>query len=215
MRRRTARVLLAAVVALAVIAAVVAGVALLDGGSGAAKSDNPVLGNSPRAPSSTLAITPPSTAQPLPQPENSPDDPNADVPIKQIGEIEIPKIDLVHPIFEGVWITVVNHGPGHWPGTAEPGGYGNSVFAGHRVTHSHPFRRINELVPGDDIIVRTDKGTFTYKMTSSEVVDPKTGISIVDQRPGHTITLFACHPPGSAQYRYVVHGDLVSSQPPA
>lgn len=214
MSRRTVRLLLATVVALAVIAAVVAGVALLDGGKGAAKGDNPVLHSSqrkaPPVPSSTTA-----PAQALPQPEDSPADPNADVPITQIGEIEIPKIGLVHPVFEGVWLTVINHGPGHWPGSAKPGGYGNAVFAGHRVTHTHPFRRINELVPGDDIIVRTDKGVFTYKMTSSEVVNPKTGISIVDQHPGHTITLFACHPPGSAQYRYVVHGNLVSSQPPA
>jgi sortase A len=209
-------VLLAAVVALVLIAAVVACVALLDGGKSAAKSDNPVLHNSlPKSrpvPPSTATTAP---TQRLPQPEDSPEDPNADVPITQIGEIEIPKIGLVHPVFEGVWLTVVNHGPGHWPGSAEPGGYGNTVFAGHRVTHTHPFRRINEFVPGDEIVVRTDKGVFTYKMTSSEVVNPKTGISIVDQRPGHMITLFACHPPGSAQYRYVVHGDLVSSQPPA
>jgi sortase A len=212
--RRTARLLLATVVALAVIAAVVAGVALLDGArSGAAKRDNPVLHNSQRKAPVPSSTTPPTQA--LPQPEDSPKDPNADVPITQIGEIEIPKIGLVHPVFEGVWLTVINHGPGHWPGSAEPGGYGNTVFAGHRVTHTHPFRRINELVAGDDIIVRTDKGVFTYKVTSSEVVMPKTGISIVDQHPGHVITLFACHPPGSAQYRYVVHGDLVSSQPPA
>ena len=47
-----------------------------------------------------------------------------------------------------------------------PGQLGNAVFAGHRVTHSHPFRRINELVPGDEIIFKMDNGTFTYKMTT-------------------------------------------------
>ena len=33
----------------------------------------------------------------------------------------IPKIGLQHPIFEGVWLDVVDHGPGHWPGSAMPG----------------------------------------------------------------------------------------------
>ena len=33
-----------------------------------------------------------------------------------------------------------------WPGSAVPGQLGNAVFAGHRVTHTHPFLRINELV---------------------------------------------------------------------
>src|SRR3712207_8743422 len=38
-----------------------------------------------------------------------------------------------------------------WPGTAFPGETGNAVFAGHRVTHSHPFRHIDKLVPGDEV----------------------------------------------------------------
>ena len=83
------------------------------------------------------------------------------------------------------------------------------VLAGHRVTHTHPFRYIDQLVPGDDIIVRDATGTYTYKVTSSQVVTPDQ-LWIVDQTPGRTITLFACHPPGSATYRYVVHGTLAS-----
>ena len=35
-----------------------------------------------------------------------------------------------------------------------PGQLGNAVFAGHRH-HIHPFRRINELVAGDEIIFQT------------------------------------------------------------
>jgi sortase (surface protein transpeptidase) len=34
---------------------------------------------------------------------------------------------------------------------------------------------------------------------------------IVDQHPGRTVTLFACHPPGSAEFRYVVFGELVTT----
>ena len=162
---------------------------------------------------STTPSTSTTSAIPLPIPEDAPADARADVPVIQIGEIEIPKIGLRHAIYEGVWLTVLDVGPGHWPGTAEPGGYGNAVIAGHRVTHSHPFRRIDELAAGDEIIVRTTKGVFTYAYEKSLVVEPsETWIAV--QEPGHTLTLFACHPPGSARYRYVVRATLLRSDPP-
>jgi sortase A len=156
-------------------------------------------------PTSTTATTAPRT-NPIAPPAN----PRAAVPIVRIGEIHIPKIGLVHPVYEGVTLTVIDKGPGHWPGSAVPGQLGNSVFAGHRVTHSHPFRRINEMVAGDEIIFKMDNGTFTYKMTGSQIVSPK-DVHIVNPTDDATLTLFACHPPGSARQRYVVRGAFVSS----
>lgn len=211
---------LAASAAVLAAAAIATGATLaLPTATSPAADDDPTLRGRPvpatAAAPTTLATAPapPPPAPPLPQPEPSPSDAYADVPVVAIGEIEIPKIGLAHTVYEGVWLTVVDHGPGHWPGTAAPGGWGNTVFAGHRVTNTHPFRRIDELVPGDEIIVRTGDGTFTYQMAGSQIVD-EDGLHIVDQSPGHTITLFACHPPGSARYRYVVTGTLVRSDPP-
>ncbi len=178
----------------------------------AAAATLPGEGSTTTAPATTTVPTtlPPTTATaPLPQPAPPPADPYAKVPVTALGEISIPKIGLDTTYYEGVWLTVIDVGPGHWPGTASAGGYGNMVLAGHRVTHSHPFRNIDQLVPGDDIFVRDATGTYTYQVTSSEVVTPDQ-LWIVDQKPGHAITLFACHPPGSATYRYVVHGELVS-----
>ena len=165
----------------------------------------------------TLPLTTSSTvaaAAPAPQtkPIAPPKEPRAKEPIVQIGKIHIPKIGLDHAIYEGVTLTVIDQGPGHWPGSARPGQLGNAVFAGHRVTHSHPFRRINELVPGDEIIFETNDGVFTYHMTGFEIVTPK-DVHIVNPTPDATLTLFACHPPGSARQRYVVRGAFVSSRP--
>lgn len=157
---------------------------------------------------------PPVTEPDLPHPEDPPADPDADVPITQIGEIEIPKIDLVHPIFEGVWLTVVDYGPGHWPGSAGIGEYGNAVFAGHRVTHSHPLRNIDQLAAGDLVVLRTMEGAeYTYRVTGTEVVTPDR-LDIAEQTRGHHLTFFACDPPGSAAYRFVVRADLVSKPAP-
>jgi sortase A len=134
------------------------------------------------------------------------------VPAPQIGRIEIPKINLDHPIFEGVDETVIHWGPGHWPGSAMPGKVGNSVFAGHRVTHTRPFYDIDLLVPGDQIIVHTADGTFTYRVTGHQIVSAK-DTWIVNPTATATITIFACHPKHSAAQRYVVRGDLVASGP--
>jgi sortase A len=175
-----------------------------------ASEDAPLLEALPTT-TTTLAPTT-TTVAPRTLPEEPPANPHAVVPIVKIGEIQIPRIGLVHPIFEGVTLTVIDNGPGHWPGSANPGQLGNAVFAGHRVTHSHPFRRINELVPGDEIIFKMPNGTFTYKMTSFQIVTPK-DVHIVNPTSDATVTLFACHPPGSARQRYVVKGVFISSTP--
>ena len=209
-RARSTRFGAFATALLLIVAAVFAGVSLFDGPANrapAARAENPVV-------PATVPVTttpPPVTvteAPPLPVPEAAPRDPYEKVPVIAVGEMEIPKIGLVHTIYEGVSLTVVDHGPGHWPGTPMPGGYGNSVFAGHRTTNSRPFRNIDQLVAGDTMLFRTDEGTFTYRVTETTVV-PWDGVWIVDQHPGRTVTLFACHPPGSAAFRYVVFGELV------
>jgi sortase A len=138
-----------------------------------------------------------------------PNDPYAPEPLQQIGTIEIPKIGLVHPIFHGITLRNIDHGPSHWPGTAMPGENGNAVFAGHRVTHTHPFLRINELVEGDQVIFTVNGVRSVYQVTGHEVVTPD-NMGITKQTATPTATLFACHPPHSASYRYVVHLALVS-----
>ncbi|MGI8759602.1 MAG: sortase domain-containing protein, partial [Acidimicrobiales bacterium] len=53
------------------------------------------------------------------------------------------------------------------------------------------------------VIFTVDGRRSTYRVTGNEVVTPD-AMRIVEQTPAPTATLFACHPPGSAQYRYVV-----------
>jgi len=166
--------------------------------------DLPVPSSSTTTTASPAAAAPGARTKPVPPPTNE----RAKSPIVKIGEIRIPKIGLVHPVYEGVTLTVIDKGPGHWPGSALPGQLGNVVFAGHRVTHSHPFRNVDKLVAGDEIIFAMPDGTYTYKMTKQEIVKP-TDVWIVNPTPTATLTLFACHPPGSAAKRIVIRADFV------
>ncbi|MGH2721475.1 MAG: sortase [Actinomycetota bacterium] len=133
-------------------------------------------------------------------------------PIVQFGVIEIPRIGLVHPVYEGIQLRVIDRGPGHWPGTAMPGERGNAVFAGHRTTHSHPFLDIDLLVPGDQILFRTNAGVSTYEIREHLIVYPN-DTWITNPTSAPTVTIFGCHPKRSARQRYVVRGSLVSHAP--
>ena len=126
------------------------------------------------------------------------------------SRIDIPKIGLSHPTFEGIDLRTINRGPSHWPGTAMPGEPGNTVFPGHRTTYTRPFWDIDKLVPGDEVIFTTPAGRFTYVVTETLVVGARdTWITDPTEQP--TFTIFACHPKGSARQRYVVKGALVSA----
>lgn len=158
---------------------------------------------------STTVATTVTTTKPIDPPVNA----YADEPHIVIGTIEIPKLGLSVPLNQGISLKSIDHGPSHWPGTGLPGqSTGNTVIAGHRVTHSKPFRHLDSLVAGDEIIFVVDGIRSVYAVTAHEVVTPDR-TDIVNQTEEPTATLFACHPPGSARYRYVVRAALVSSTP--
>ncbi len=155
---------------------------------------------------STLAATTTSEALPVPA---EPPPPRAAEPKVELGTIEIPKIGVTKSLFEGVTLTTLDHGPGHWPGTAMPGHVGNVVVGGHRTSKDRPFRNIDQLAIGDEVIFNTAEGRFVYKVTKTQIVTPD-AIWIIDQTAAFTATLFACHPVGSTRERYIVFLELTN-----
>jgi sortase A len=159
---------------------------------------------------STTSTTTSTTSTTLPTPEPPPTDERAPEPVIELGTIEIPAIDVSMTMYEGIRLSTLDRGPGHWPGTAMPGQTGNVVVAGHRVSKHQVFRNIDALVEGDEILFTDTAGALhRYRVTSSRVVVP-TEVWIVDPTPTPTATLFACHPPGSVRERYVVFAELVT-----
>jgi sortase A len=106
-------------------------------------------------------------------------------------------------------------GVGHYEGTAMPGGVGNFALAAHRTTYGKPFNRIEELQPGDPVVVWTEDTWYVYRVTSSQVVLPHQ-VEVIAPVPGDPgaepterfLTLTTCHPMFSARERFIVHGVL-------
>ena len=161
---------------------------------------------------STTTTTVPTTTIVLPRPAPVPLDPRAVEPAVVVGTIEIPRLGLAVDLHEGISLNTIDRGPSHWPGTALPGKIGNVVVAGHRVTKSRPFRHIDQLQAGDEIVFTVEGRRSVYRVTGSEVVPPD-ALHIATQTAEPVVTLFACHPPGSAKQRYVIRGAFFSSAP--
>jgi len=129
-----------------------------------------------------------------------------------LGSIEIPSIGVDETIRSGVSLNVIDQGVAHWVGTVGPGGDGNLVLAGHRTTHSKPFADLDRLGSGDLIYITDGQGfAVMYSVAETTIVDPQ-DLWITYDRDRPMLTMFACHPKGSARYRIVVTADLVAGR---
>lgn len=128
-----------------------------------------------------------------------------------VAVVNIPSISLHTQLLYGIHDGALSKGLGLWPGTPIPGKPGNAVIAGHRTSHGAPMRDIDKLQVGDRIFVTTTgKNTVTheYRITKRQIVRPD-AMWITRPTRGSTLTIFACHPPHSTAYRYVVFAKLV------
>lgn len=131
-----------------------------------------------------------------------------------VAIIRIPKIDVEKAVVEGVSVDALKQGPGHYPTTPMPGQPGNAAIAGHRTTYGAPFYRLDELAPGDPILVTTRQGEFTYEVRESKIVKP-TQNEVLDPSEENLLTLTTCNPRFSAAQRLIIIAVLVDEPAPA
>ena len=180
-----------------------------------------------RQTTTTTTPTPSSSTTTTVPIEEGPADPDG-LPLPQaggpVGRIVIERIGVDFIFVEGVDLTYLRDGPGHFPTTPFPGQPGNAALAGHRTTYQAPFNRIDELQPGDPIEVTTLQGTFRYEVLpqGEEGQDPSghyivapTALEILDDKGDDRLTLMACHPKYSAAERIVVEAVMVGPPAPA
>ena len=145
-----------------------------------------------------------------------------------LAKIEIPSLDVDKVVVRGVAVADLRRGPGHYSQTALPGNPGNAGIAGHRTTYGSPFNRIDELVPGDEIVVTTVQGEFVYRVVDPDeayadapgtidevggghiIVHP-TATWVLDDFGDDRLTLTACHPKLSSRQRIIVAAELVEA----
>ncbi|MFE1230972.1 class E sortase [Streptomyces sp. NPDC058745] len=160
--------------------------------------------------------------------EDKSDVPAAFEPGQGFAIMYIPKLDVVVPIAEGISKPkVLDRGMvGHYAEgtlkTAMPADKeGNFAVAGHRNTHGEPFRYINQLQPGDPIVVETRDAYYTYEMASILPQTSPSNVSVIRpvpegsgfKGPGRYITLTTCTPEFTSTYRMIVWGKMVEERP--
>jgi sortase A len=148
-----------------------------------------------------------------------------------IAILRIPRLGRNYSfvVVQGTSTADLIEGPGHYVGTAMPGQLGNFYVAGHRTTYLHPFYDINELRPGDPIVLETRTMWFTYTVENipgtsakyQEIVSP-TDFAVtypVPDQPNpnvaptqRVLTFTSCNPRYSASQRIVVHALLTGHQ---
>lgn len=188
--------------------------------------ENTAVAAPPAAPSAEPAIEPlPGGVDPLVANLQFPSDGPA------LARLEIPAIGVDKFVMRDVDVESLKVGPGHYGRTARPGFDGNSAIAGHRTTYGAPFGQVDELDPGDEVIVYSADGRFTYVVLDPAdafgdrlddvnevdgghvVVDPDDTWVVADF--GDTrLTLTSCHPEFTSRDRIVVVAELVSEPVP-
>jgi sortase A len=133
-----------------------------------------------------------------------------------LGQLSIPAIGADWVFVSGIGADELRLGPGHFPDTPLPGEQGNMALAGHRTTHGAPFSRIDEIDPGDEIILTTPTGEHRYISVGTAIVGPADYSEISTQWPTiPTLSLVSCHPKYSTRQRIIVHAVLAGYELPA
>lgn len=124
--------------------------------------------------------------------------------------IIIPDIGLDAVVVQGIDAASLERGPGHAPASALPGEAGNCALAAHRNVFGSWFLRVDELLPGSRITLKTPRETWQYEVMQSLSV-PDNDAGILRSSPGQTapqLTLITCTLPRTTS-RIAVIASLV------
>jgi sortase A len=130
-----------------------------------------------------------------------------------VGRIEIPRINANFVVVKGTETAALQEGPGIYPDTNFPGIAGTTAIAGHRTTYLAPFRHIDELRPGNHILLDMPYAHFTYTVIGQRSVLPTDVQAAVGNVGYSRLVLSACTPLFSAAERLLVFARLTSAVP--
>jgi len=122
----------------------------------------------------------------------------ASIPIPTPGpeqaiRIQIPALNVDAPVVQGDGWQQLKKGVGQNIGSVNPGEHGNVVLSAHNDIFGEIFRDLDQLEPGDEVILYTNQRSHTYIVTESQVVEP-TRVEVMAQTTQPTTTLISCYP---------------------
>jgi sortase A len=126
---------------------------------------------------------------------------------EQASRIQIPAIGVDAPIVQGDGWEQLKRGVGQHVGSANPGEKGNLVLSAHNDIFGEIFRHLDQLQPGDEIIVHTNRRVHTYVISGWNVVEP-TAVEVMAPTVDPTTTLISCYPYLVDSERIVVQARL-------
>jgi sortase A len=126
------------------------------------------------------------------------------------NRLVIPRIQLDTPVIEvtvenGIW-QVAEYAAGYHRGTARPGTVGNTIISGHKGLKGAVFRRLEELSPGDEVLVYAGPRLYRYIVKESIRVWPYQ-VEVMAQTSNPIMTLITCTTYDTQRLIVVAHFD--------
>lgn len=185
-----------------------------------------IIPNTPefKLPAATPLPTLTQTPVPTPTPTQTPLPTPTPFPLPAV-RLSIPAIKLNASIQEiaptekrvsnGEYVLVwepVAHAVAHYDSSGYPGGGGNIVLTGHNNTLGEVFRNLNDLNPGDELILFNELNEFHYQVQQKMII-PYLGAeregdaqlqAFTAPQPTEMVTLISCWPYATNANRIVI-----------
>lgn len=125
-----------------------------------------------------------------------------------IAILSVPSVNIKYPVVKGTSSKILKTSLGYFENTALPGQKGNFAVAGHRnSSYAKYFNRLDEVKPGDEIIVETKDNKYTYIVDKTLKIH-ESETDVLKQSEDARITLITCTNGFKPKYRIVVQGYL-------
>lgn len=129
-----------------------------------------------------------------------------------MGYIDIPKLDIVLPVYHGISEKVLQSGVGHLPNTSLPvgGESSHAVLSGHRgLANAKIFTDLNKMEVGDVFYIKVLHHTFAYQVDQILTVLPSDTDSLQIEKGKDYVTLVTCTPYAVNTHRLLVRGTRI------
>ena len=132
-----------------------------------------------------------------------------------MGYIEIPKLDVVLPLYHGTEEGILQVAIGHLDWTSLPVGGESShcVVSGHRgLPSARLFTDLDKMEVGDTFLLRVLDEVLTYEVDQIRIVEPQETDDLLIVEGEDLVTLVTCTPYGINTHRMLVRGHRIETQ---